>query len=130
MSDRPEEPEESEEPEEPGPTHLPEPGARIDARGYAISLRFHPEIKLDRKRGFQFAVALSDYLNLEKNEFESHKWSFFEPLAGEPTSRFVITVSPNSIKLDIRFPTQGQEWVETRFGHVLARFREIFKPEF
>lgn len=122
MTDKPEESEE--------PTHLPKPGASIDARGYTLTLRIHPEIKLDKKRGFQFAVALSDYLNLEKNDFESHKWTFFEPLAGEPSSRFIITVGPNSLKLDIRFPTQGQEWVETRFGHVLTRFREIFKPEF
>jgi hypothetical protein len=120
----------SDKPDGPEPTNLPKPSAKIDARGYAIFLRFHPEIKLDKKRGFQFAGALSDYLNIEKNEFESHKWTFLESLAGEPASRFVITVSPNSIRLDIRFPTQGQEWVETRFGHVLAKFREIFRPEF
>jgi hypothetical protein len=130
MNDELEKPDEPEEPNEPenGPTHLPKPGMKIDAWGYAISLRFHPEIKLDRKRGCQFALALADYLNLEKNEYESHKWTFLEPLAGEPTSRLVITVVPNTIKLDIRFPNQAPEWVETRFGHVLEKFGGIFKP--
>lgn len=130
MNDELDKPEEPEEPEEVMQTHRPEPDAKIDARGYSTSLRFHPEIKLDKKRGHQFAASLADYLNLEKNEFESHKWTFLEPLPGEPTSRFIVTVSPNSINLDMRFPNQVQEWVENRFGMVLTRFRETFKPEF
>jgi hypothetical protein len=127
MSDEQEKPDEPSEPDK-EPTHLPEPGAKLDAWGYAISLRFHPEIKLDKKRGCQFALALADYLSVEKTEYESHKWTFLEPLAGEPASRFVITATPNSIKLDIRHPNQALEWVEIRFGHVLEKFRNIFKP--
>jgi hypothetical protein len=122
--ERPEDPEGAE------PTHLPVPGAKIEPRGYALDLRFHPDIKLDRKRGQQLALALTDYLNLEKNEFESHKWTFVEPLPGVAESRFVVVVGPNSLKLDLRFPAQGQEWVETRFGHVLAKFAETFRPGF
>jgi hypothetical protein len=118
------------EPEEPEKTNRPAKGAKFDARGYALSVRFHPEIKLDRKRGHQFAAALADYLNLEKNEFESHKWFFFEPLPGEESSRFIITVRPNFIELDIQLPKTIKELAETRFGTVLSKFQEIFKPQF
>jgi hypothetical protein len=111
-------------------TNLPAQGAKIDARGYALSVRFHPEIKLDRKRGHQFAAVLADYFNLEKNEFESHKWTFYEPLPGEESSRFIITVSPNFIEMDIRLPKTIKELAETRFVTVLSKFREIFKPKF
>src|SRR6516164_7180842 len=75
-------------------TYRPKPGARIEPRGYAVGVRFHPEIKLDKKKGHLFAASLSDYLSFERNEFESHKWTFSEPLAGETASRFVITVGP------------------------------------
>jgi hypothetical protein len=127
MSDEQESLGESGEPEE-EPTHLPVPGEKLDAWGYIIALRFHPEIKLNKKRGSQFDFELADFLNVEKAEYESHKWTFLEPLAGEPTSRFVITVTPNTIKLDIRHPNQGLERVETKFGRVLETFRNIFKP--
>lgn len=123
--------ERSEGPEEPEnkKTDRPEVNARILARGYALSVRFHPEIKLDRKRGHQFAAALAEYVNLEKNEFESHKWTFCEPLPGEPTCRFVITVSPNFLRMDIRSQSPSRDWVDTRFEWVLDKFREIFKPQ-
>jgi hypothetical protein len=130
MSDELDKAGEPEEPEEDQSTHRPQPEAKFNARGYALSVRFHPEIKLDRKRGHHFAAALTDYLNLEKNEFESHKWTFLEPLPGEPACRFVITVSPGFIKLDVRSSNLGQEWVETRFGMVLGKFGELFKLQF
>jgi hypothetical protein len=118
------------EPEEPEKTNLPAKGSRFEARSYALSVRFHPEIKLDRKRGHQFAASLADYLNLEKNEFESHKWTFYEPLPGEESSGFLIAVAPNFIELNIRLPKQIQELAETRFATVLRKFQDIFKPQF
>lgn len=114
---------------EPEETDRPKPGAKFDVRGYVLAMRFHPEIKLDRKRGHQFAAALTDYLNLEKNEFESHKWTFSEPLPGEQSSRFIVTVAPNFIRLDIRLADSIREWIETRFAMVLGKFGEIFKPQ-
>lgn len=128
MSDdieKPEDPDESEH----ETTDRPEVNAKIQALGYALSVRFHPEIKLDRKRGHQFAAALADYVNLETNEFESHKWTFCEPLPGDPTCRFIITVSPNILRMDVRSQNPSQDWVDARFGWVLDKFREIFRPQ-
>ncbi len=110
------------------PTNLPQTDARINLRGYHLMLRFHPEIKLGVKRGHKFANSLADYVPFEKNEYESHKWVFTEALAGEPSSKFVVTITPDSITLDVRSPSQKQEWVEGRIEVALKKFVEEFKP--
>jgi len=107
----------------------PAPDGKIDPRGFGLKLRFHPELRLEKKLAHTFAAALSDYLSFEKDEFESHKWSFWEPLPGDPESRFLIVITPHTIHLDVRFPRKGQEWVEHRFETVLVKFREHFKPQ-
>jgi hypothetical protein len=106
------------------PTNLPSPEGKINARGYELRVRFLPEIKLDRKRGHSFALSLSDYLSLEKDEYESHKWTFCEPLAGEPESRFFVMVGPSYVNLRMHFPTQPLEWVEDRFRVCLIKLGE------
>lgn len=116
----------SNEPQE--PTNHPVPNARLQPRGFGLKVRFHPEIKLDKKRGHLLAASLSDYLGIEKNELESHKWTFVEPLSGDPGSRLLVIVTPDSLDLDIRFPPQAQEWVERRFRAVLDGFYEQFNP--
>ena len=110
-------------------TDLPLPGSRIQPRGFALVLRFHPEIKLERKRGHGFAASLSEYLNIDRNELESHSWSFVEPLPGDPESRLVIGVTPNSLRLEIHLPSRAQEWVEHRFQTVLDTFGVQFSPQ-
>ncbi|HUY32381.1 MAG TPA: hypothetical protein VMV69_06340 [Pirellulales bacterium] len=110
-------------------TDLPLPGSRIQPRGFALALRFHSEIKLDRKRGHGFAAMLSEYLNIDRNELESHSWSFVEPLPGDPESRLVIGVTPNTLRLEIHLPSRAQEWVEHRFQTVLDTFSVQFQPQ-
>lgn len=39
--------------------------------GYFLSAQFHPQITLDKKRGYQFAAALSDYFDTDACAFES-----------------------------------------------------------
>jgi len=110
-------------------TDLPLPGSKIQPRGFALALRFHPEIKLERKRGHSFAASLSEYLNIDRNELESHSWSFVEPLPGDPESRLVIGVTPNSLRLEIHLPSRAQEWVEHRFQTVLDTFGTQFQTQ-
>jgi hypothetical protein len=110
-------------------TDLPLPGSKIQPRGFALALRFHPEIKLERKRGHGFAASLSEYLNIDRNELESHSWSFVEPLPGDPESRLVIGVTSNSLRLEMHLPSRAQEWVEHRFETVLDTFGAQFQPQ-
>jgi hypothetical protein len=110
-------------------TDLPLPGSKIQPRGFALALRFHPEIKLERKRGHGFAASLSEYLSIDRNELESHSWSFVEPLPGDPESRLVIGVTPNSLRLEMHLPSRAQEWVEHRFQTVLDTFGTQFQTQ-
>src|SRR5436309_15772646 len=122
MSREPGEQEGSEGPLEPERTHRPRPGAKIEATGFQLGLLFNPEISLVKKKGLRFAGDLSDYMSLEKTEFESHKWTFVEPLAGEPAGQFLIMIEPGSLRMLIFNPQQRQEWVEERFRKVLKKF--------
>jgi hypothetical protein len=116
-------------PAEPEKSHRPIRGAKIDPRGYHVGLRFHPEIRLDKsKRAYDFASMLSDYVRFETAKCESHKWVFEEAIGGDLAGRLVLTVLPDSIKIDIQDPLKRGEWVENRSQTILEKFWEFFKP--
>jgi hypothetical protein len=116
----------SEEPRE--PSHLPIAGGNFSGRGYYLKIRFHPEIKLDPKRGHEFAASICDYLNFKNIDVASHQWTFMAPLNGVAESLFIIVVGLDYIQLDVRFPTQGLEWIECHFQSILDKFKETFSP--
>jgi hypothetical protein len=111
------------------PTHLPVTDGALAVNGYHISLRFFPELKLERKAGLEFAASLSENISLESTNMEGGRWVFTEPLSGSPDSEFEIAISPGSITLDLNYPpTPLFEKLERRFELVLEKFQESFHP--
>jgi len=125
--------EEDQEPKKgkPKPTNLPVAGSIVDVRFYRLELKFHPDIRLEkRQRGCAFATELCELLSLERNAFESHQWEFWEPLGGTTESYFKITIVPDGITLEaVPAATTATEWIERRFEFVLDRFFRTLKPK-
>lgn len=111
------------------PTHLPVDPVQLELRGYHLALAFHPQIRLERKKGFEFAVALSDYIDPSSVVAEAHQWRLSQPISGSPNSRLNIIVEQRQLQIGAAFPGLSKEWLEERFSSVVREFREVFKPE-
>ncbi|HVA50116.1 MAG TPA: hypothetical protein VNH11_27370 [Pirellulales bacterium] len=109
------------------PTHRPREGAAIATIGFGIRVTFYPELRLERKRGHEFAAVLSEFLSIDSDEIQSHRWSFVAPLAGANESRMNIVVNPNSAHIDFRSP--HQETAELKFTNVLEALGKHFEPK-
>lgn len=108
--------------------HLPVAGASIEPRGYYLGIAFHPPIRLERKKGYEFAAALADYLDPSNAMVEDHAWVFSQPIPGSARSRFQVSVSQSQLKIDAEFPRQPKEWFEGRQMAILGKFVQLFVP--
>jgi len=109
-------------------THLPVAGASLEPRGYYLGIAFHPPIRLERKKGYEFAAALADYVDPSNVTVEDHAWVFSQPIPGSPRSRLQVSVSPSQLKIDAEFPRQAKEWFEDRQTAILHKFVDFFSP--
>lgn len=109
-------------------THRPVEGAKIAPRGYYLAVTFHPSIKLERKRGYEFAANLTDYVDPSNASVEQHKWTFSQPMDGSVNSKLYVAVTTNRIEISLDFPKNAKEWFEERQISILKRFAEQFKP--
>jgi hypothetical protein len=113
----------------PQPTHRPQAGAEIVPRGYALGTHFHPPISLS-KGGYNFAHAISEYLEARSVVLDPTKWTFSQPLSGSAESGLHLTIEPNLILLEAAYPAgHRMEWIENRFKMVLEVFGDMFKPK-
>ena len=110
-------------------TNRPDSRAQVAPRGYYVAAGFHPRLHLNRKSGFEFAATLSDYIDPSNAELGETEWVYSQTIGSSPHSRLRVTVGPARIQIHGEFPSHSQEWFEERFGVVLQRFRERFKPE-
>lgn len=113
----------------PAPTHRPADDAKVEPRGYVLRLQFHPPLKLDRKRGFQFAAGLTDIIDPENAQLQPNEWVFSQPLGTTAAGSLSMTITQTSLEFDIAFPSHQIQWFEDRYQLVLQAFEKEFKPK-
>ena len=95
--------------------------------GYRIN--FHPEIRLEARKGHDFAKTLSDVFVPTTTEIKTDSWTFDLP-HGSNSSRFIsVMVFPTNLQLMVSVPEHKKEWYETKLAMLLSRFRESFSSE-
>lgn len=108
-------------------SNLPIKGAKLNPRGSYIAVDFHPSLCLIRKRGFEFAAELSQYMDPSNVHLGETQWRFDQPLEGSNRSRFKIIVGEQRIQISAEFPEKtSAEWLESRQAEILDRFRNMF----
>jgi hypothetical protein len=111
------------------PTHQPKAGAKLETSGYHLSVGFHPEIRLEHKKGWDFGKALTEILEPKESDLQDKLWSFTQPQGSSPNCYLSVTVRPSDIQLHVAQPVQSKEWYETRYGLLLKRFADFFRPK-
>ncbi len=109
-------------------TNLPVEGAKLDPRGYYLAVSFHPPIRLDRKKGFEFAASLADYIDPSNVSLEERQWTFSQPISGSARSQLRVIIAPGRLQIHAEFPTHAKEWFEERQLSVMKKFKEHFSP--
>jgi len=107
------------------PSNLPIKGAQLERRGSYLAVVFHPSIRLTRKRGFEFAAELSQYIEPSNVHLDENQWRFDQPLEGSTRSRFKIIVGVQRIQINAEFPETSAEWLESRQTEILDRFHKM-----
>jgi len=108
---------------------IPAEVMQLEPRGYYLAAAFHPAIPLSRKKGFEFAAALSEYIEPSNAELGEEKWRFSQPMPGSTRSTFSVTISQAVVQIAAEFPTHRTEWFEDRQRLILKQFGEVFQPE-
>jgi hypothetical protein len=111
------------------PTNRPRPGAKLETLGYHLRVDFHPTVRLETKKGWDFGKLLSEFIEPNKSELKEEAWFFRQPQGASPESFLSVTVGPSDIQLHASNPVHLKEWYETRYGMLLQKFAEFFKPE-
>ena len=115
------------EPKEEQPNQIVE-GASLDPLGYFLGLQFHPTIKLDKRKGLEFAAKMADYLDPQGMKMEAHRWMFSQQLGGTPKGKLHVVIQSSQLEVQAAFPTLPQEWFESRYGAILETFVKVFEP--
>ena len=93
-----------------------------------IGAQFYEPLKLEARKGFEFAATLSDYIDPRGVTVKDDAWVFAQPL-GESAAGFLqVIIQPTTITLEARLPTHVMEYFETRYKAVLNEFRKSFHP--
>ncbi len=112
------------------PSHRPiKDGKEFEPVSYHMAVGFHPGIKLTRKRGLEFAAALSGHFAAKGVQLEDHQWTFSQPLGSRVDSDFRIVVGSGHISLEADFPSDREEVWEHRYALILTEFGKTFRPE-
>lgn len=111
------------------PTNRPASGAKPEPLHRALSVQFHPPIKLDRGKGLQFASALSSAMDATAVELEEKGWALSQPLGTHPAGRFTVGVNESALQIESVFPTDSEETFETKAGFILKEFEKFSRPE-
>src|SRR5438132_1323563 len=109
----------------PAPTNRPKPGAKIELFGYNLKVGFHPAIRLDSKKGWDFGKKISDLIEPKGSDFSGDSWSYMQPQGASPNCFLSVNVRVSDIQLNASFPIHPKEWYETRYAQLLRRFHEF-----
>jgi hypothetical protein len=110
------------------PTHRPVVGAELEHRGYTFGAKFHPSINLN-KGGYNFAAAISEYMEARSVVLEPGRWVLSQPLGSNADGALQLILTPDSVQFDVVFPTHRMDWIGDRCKMVLEVFTEVFKPK-
>ncbi len=110
------------------PSNRPVDGAKVQTLGHLVGLQFHPAIKLDRKKGLEFAGKLAGHIDPRGVDLSDHLWTFSQPLGSEADGRFQITVQQTQLAMEATRPTDSIELFERRYVLILKEFLGMFKP--
>jgi len=110
------------------PTNRPAADSELVPRGYALGAAFFPQISLS-KGGYNFASAISEYLEARTVTLDLNSWVFAQPLGAAAGGALQLTITPGTIQFEVSFPTHRIDWIANRCQMVLQVFTEIFKPK-
>jgi hypothetical protein len=111
------------------PSDKPSPNAELKPVGYMLGLMFHPPIKLDRKKGFEFAAQLSDFIDPQNAQINDQGWFFGQQVGEAVTGGLQIAVNPQQIQFNFSQISYALEWMEQRCSVILEAFESQFKPQ-
>lgn len=111
------------------PSHRPLPTAAISPLVRALAVHFHPPIKLDKKRGLEFAPKLASAIDPREVSLEENGWTFSQPMGENTAGQFVIAVRESQLSIEATFPAESEEMFENRARVVLNEFKKLFMPE-
>jgi hypothetical protein len=111
------------------PTHRPLPTAEISPLVRAVGVQFHPPIKLDKKKGLEFAPKLSSAIDPREVALEESRWMFSQPMGENTAGRFVVAVREAQLSIEATFPAESEEMFENRARVILNEFKKLFQPE-
>ena len=114
--------------EKPKPSNRLKQGEKLTPLGYHMRVGFHPEIRLDRRRGPEFTKMLGEIFDPSESKLNSESWEFVEPKGQSPNCFISVVVEQTNFQFHICMPEHGKEWYETRFKMLMKRFREFFSP--
>src|SRR5476651_2357318 len=109
------------------PTDKPDPNSELTPVGYMLGLTFHPPVKLDRKKGFEFAALLSDFIDPQNAQLTDQSWLFGQQVGDAATGGLQISILPQQIQFNFTELSYALEWVEQRCMAVLRAFEKQFK---
>src|SRR5262245_267429 len=109
-------------------TNRPKAGEKLSPLGYHMRVAFHPEVRLEPNKGWDFGKALSEFIQPNKSDLKEEAWTFSQPHGDSPHSSVSVTVQTSSIEFDVLLPNQKKEWYETRYGVLLNKFAAFFEP--
>jgi hypothetical protein len=116
-------------PEESTPTNKPLPGAKLEGLCYQLGVNFHPAIKLNRNKGFEFAAKLSHIIDPQNAQITDQAWMFGQQIGETAAGGLQIIIAQQQIQFNFDHAPQGLEWISERSSAVLRIFEAQFKPQ-
>jgi hypothetical protein len=111
------------------PTHRLVPNPKLEPIAYLLGCIFHPNIRLDRKKGLEFAASLSSIIDPRGVELEENFWKFSQPLGADAAGKFQIGIWDQRITIEAFYPTDSLEYFERRYNLILKEFTKTFRPK-
>ncbi|HEV2968670.1 MAG TPA: hypothetical protein VGY55_01700 [Pirellulales bacterium] len=111
------------------PTNRPAKDAKFDALEYHIAVNFHPELKLIKAKGFEFAGSLSSIIDPSGVQLEEKQWAFSQPHGSRVGGQFQVVVGVSTLAIGVVYPEHNEEWFEYRYHLILKEFYKSYKPQ-
>jgi hypothetical protein len=105
---------------------LPEENAPIHWMWHSLRLDFYPPIKLTRRDGLRFGESIAEYIEPEDVQPGVTEWQFS---GGAICEGMNLHITRQSIRIDVRNPSNSLEWYEHRFEPILKLFSQTFSPQ-
>src|SRR5205085_785330 len=78
--------------------------AKLTTQAYYLRVMFHPEMRLEPKKGPDFVKALSEVFVPTRTTFQSEAWEFVLPHGSTPNCFTSVVVDPSSVQCLVAQP--------------------------